>query len=190
MYIHYQLSEYESLLFQIHLKFNMKEKNSHDFSLLLLEMSERHQIRINHQISWVDMFHIAPGSFQYHLLKPEITQSIPTKRNKCNEENTLRVFDCYNDYYMKKLDCSLPWLQNYSGSLRKCGSTDSIDRLIETMTNLDKNENEINRMGCNKSNCKTTKWNVVKSEALEAASKNVGEIGFKISYSTKVINNI
>ena len=94
MYIHYQLSEYESLLFQIHLKFNMKEKNSHDFSLLLLEMSERHQIRINHQISWVDMFDIAPGSFQYHLLKPEITQSIPTKRNKCNEENTLTGYIC------------------------------------------------------------------------------------------------
>ena len=92
-------------------------------------------------------------------------------------------------YYMKKLDCSLPWLQNYSGSLRKCGSNDSIDRLIETMKNLDENENEIDRMGCNKPNCKSTKWNVVKSEALEASSKNAGEIGFKISYSTKV-NNI
>ena len=54
----------ESSLFQIHLKFKMKEENSHDFSLFLLEMSERHQIQINHQISWVDMFHIAPGSFQ------------------------------------------------------------------------------------------------------------------------------
>ena len=89
--------------FQIHLKFKMIEENSHDFSLFVLEMSERHQIQINHQISWVDMFHIAPGSFQYHLLKPEITKSIPTKRNKCNKENSLRVFDCYNDYYMIEL---------------------------------------------------------------------------------------
>ena len=120
------------------------------------------------------MFHIAPGTFQYHLLKPETTKAITTKRHTCNKENTSRVTDCYNEYYMKKLNCSLPWIQNYNGTLQKCGSEKNLDDLIEIMMNLDKQEEmtELAKMGCTIPNCQTTKWNVVKSEVLQVTLFN------------------
>ena len=168
------------------MKIEMQKKASHNFSIILLELSSKNESKMNQQIAWTDMFHIQPGTFQYHLIKPTITKALSTKRHVCNEENTSSITSCYNELYMKKLNCSFPWLENYVGPLQKCGSDKNINELIEMIMNLDESSIDMKRLGCNIPNCEATKWSVVKSEGLRASSNNIGQVGFKISHSTKV----
>ena len=57
--------------------------------------------------------------------------SVNTNHHRCKESNDFKLTNCYNEFYMKKMNCSFPWLKSYNGSLRKCGANDYLKDLVD-----------------------------------------------------------
>ena len=85
-----------------------------DFDLLLVEIHPRNQSLMNQEYSWENLDFIKPGRYSLNFLRPTITKNIQTSKHDCNENNSLQVTKCYDEFYMSKMNCSFPWLKSYT----------------------------------------------------------------------------
>ena len=92
---------------QILFKFRMK-----GFKSFLIEIHPKDQSLMNQRYSWENLIYLRKEKFTSITFKAEVFQSVKTKENFCNEENSLKITNCYDNFYMLKLNCSFPWLKN------------------------------------------------------------------------------
>ena len=64
----------------------------------------------------------------YH---PTITRNVNTRYHKCNEDNSNKITSCYDNFYMKKLNCSFPWLLEKNTNLNNGGNTGSSSEILK-----------------------------------------------------------
>ena len=138
---------------------------------LLLEVHPRHQSLMNQDYTWENIYYFISGKEVWHTFSPTIFNLVKTKHQPCNEENSLKVTQCFDDFYMSKINCSFPWLESDKGSgLPKCGSKHKVYDLIHLIKGMADPDNEIHKelstKGCNIPNCVNTKWTEVKSDGI------------------------
>ena len=144
----------------------------------------------------------------YH---PTITRNVNTRYHKCNEDNSIKITSCYDNFYMKKLNCSFPWLvqhKNLNGGsgtpkpfdmskspimYKKCGHDHHIDKLVEiikaTSNPNDELTKELEDFGCTIPNCETTEWIEEAYQTFDygVTSKTRSKIEVQFSSSRKVL---
>ena len=82
------------------------------FKSFLIEIHSKDQSLMNQRYSWENVIYLRKEKFTSITFKAEVFQSVKTKDNYCNEENSLKITNCYDKFYMLKLNCSFPWLKN------------------------------------------------------------------------------
>ena len=150
------------------LEFNMTTPKT-----LLLEVHPRHQSLMNQDYTWENIYYFIPGKVVWRTFSPTIFKSVKTKHQDCNEVNSLKVTQCFDNFYMSKLNCSFPWLKsddNNYGSLEKCGSKHKVYDLINLIKGIADPDSDIHKelstKGCNIPNCVNTKWREEKSDGI------------------------
>ena len=138
---------------------------------LLLEVHPRHQSLMNQDYTWENIYYFIQGKVVWRTFSPTIFKSVNTKHQACNEENSLKVTQCFDDFYMSKINCSFPWLESDNGSgLPKCGSKHKVYDLIRLIKGMADPDNQIHEelssKGCNIPNCVNTKWREEKSDGI------------------------
>ena len=70
--------------------------------------------------------------------------------------------DCYDDFYMMKLNCSFPWTSFKNDKYAKCGTQQKISDLVNLINEVNMGSQEIMKeikdFGCNEQNCHQTTW--------------------------------
>ena len=100
-------------------------------------------------------------------------RKIKTKNHECCETNDMKMTKCLDDFYIRKLNCTFPWLNNVIlGSLEKCGSKHYIYDLMELINIVAKGENISNEVEkCLVPNCATASWRMMNKEVSSFNSK-------------------
>ena len=131
------------------------------------------------------------NSFYSKISQATIMKRVNTKKHQCVEDNSFKLAKCYDDFYMKKISCSFPWLKSYSGPLRKCGSDDKIKDLVELVNQVNLREpniiKEIKDFGCSTSNCEEVKWSISSWQRAEVNVPNMTYLELNFPSSSKVL---
>ena len=160
-----------------------------NFKSIIIEVHQKHNSLMNQKYTWEKMNYLREGKFSSITFKPTIKESISTHLNKCNEKNSLKLTKCFDEFYMRKLNCSFPWLKKYNGNLQKCGNKQNLldfKHLIkQTLTAGSSANLEAKNFGCMVPNCIETKWEEAKYEGFEA-TKYKSQIFFRFPASSEV----
>ena len=100
-----------------------------EFWSLIIETHSKDQSVMNQIFSWQNVNTIKPGMSSSRYWNAVIRKKTKTHKYACRENNSMKVTECYNEFYMRKLGCSFPWLKNYEGTLPTCSYNDSISTL-------------------------------------------------------------
>ena len=69
---------------------------------------------------------------------------------------------CFNDFYMMKLNCSFPWLKSKNDKYLKCNAQNRVNDLVNLINEVNQGTpdvmKEIKDFGCNEQNCQQTNW--------------------------------
>ena len=136
-----------------------------------IELHQRNQSKMNHRWKYSNLqYYTDPTIAQDRYLISSIQKKVKTRNYTCDESNAIQVTNCLDEYYMKQLNCSFPWLQTEFHDLKKCWSNHYIDDLKKLVTNVSKiNIKHLEEVEhCLVPNCVTTKWKTLKKEKMES----------------------
>ena len=160
---------------------------------ILIEVHPKHQSRMNQRYTWETLNYLRKDKFASITYKASIQKSLKTKNYNCHINKLVKTTSCYDKFYMLKLNCSFPWIQNYAGNLDKCGPKEYIKDLINIIkgvitpnTELFK---EIQKFGCSIPKCMNTKWAEAKAEGFQTRA-NKSQILLRFPSSSEVCTNI
>ena len=100
-----------------------------DLYSLIIETHSKDQSVMNQIFSWQNVNTIKPGMTSSRYWNAVIRKKTKTHKYACHENNSMKVTECYDEFYMRKLGCSFPWLINYEGTLPTCSFNNSISTL-------------------------------------------------------------
>ena len=113
-------------LLQIEVTFDMT-----NITQIWFEVHPREESMMNRLYSKSKLNLIYKGKdilLSYH---PTITRNVNTRYHKCNEDNSNKITSCYDNFYMKKLNCSFPWLLEKNTNLNNGGNTGSSSEILK-----------------------------------------------------------
>ena len=71
---------------------------------------------------------------------------------------------CFDEFYMMKLNCSFPWLKSQNDKYPKCGAKHKVNDLVNLINEVNRGTpdiiEEIGDFGCNEQNCQQTNWEI------------------------------
>ena len=180
---------------------------------VVFKLHERHQSMLNQQWNLKDTFLLSPdGTWQFYTyevmsksmkitpfvhfrnIQATVLKRVNRKRHNCVEDNSFLLTKCFDDFYMKKLNCSFPWKKSLNGSLQKCGPNDKIKDLVTLVNSVNLgNSNiikELEEFGCYKSNCEEVKWSISSWQRANTGVQNKTflELNFPSSSKVKTIS--
>ena len=102
---------------------------------MIAHFHEKGQSTLNYKVEQEQAWKLVPG-YGVRNLKSMLQTRITSKSYKCNDKGTSSLFQCANEFYMKKLNCSFPWIENHT--LTQCNSngTHDIDTLLDLFQEL------------------------------------------------------
>ena len=118
---------------------------------------------------------VADKIYQKKFGKQVVTQKLKTSKMDCIEDNSNNMMNCVNNFYAKKLGCTLPWIQE-SGA--KCTGKDKFEEFKNLSSKLLEAsiEKELIKEGCLIPNCHQRAWTVDSTEKFEVNDGNGGKI--------------
>ena len=144
-----------------------------DTDSFLIEVHPRNQSRMNNVWSFTSMNHVVRKEIIWYYYGATTVKKLKTKKYDCIEENSMKITNCYDEFYMKNMNCSFPWLKINKISnetlLQKCGPNNTVDELknlIRKVANL----NSINPGKCMIPNCMNIEWKNTKTSMFEVPS--------------------
>ena len=131
---------------------------------LVVQIHAKDQSFMNLALLWENTGYIEPGiqsSKYYHGI---VKKRLNTKKYSCAKDY-VKHYQCVDNFFMKQMNCSFPWIKSYKGSLPKCWANKKVFELINlirTITNFKELYQEMLEYGC-EMNCETTSWTETKS---------------------------
>lgn len=148
------------------------------------------QGKINHQ-TIKNLILAVDGMIFNFTLQATMIKKVNTKKYTCDETNSMKVTNCYNEFYMHKLNCSFPWIEAEHLSYERCGPSQKIKDLVNLANNAniedEKLMEELKDFGCIIPNFQEIKWSV--SSWQKAGMGNLSHanaIGLNFPSSSKV----
>ena len=94
------------IFLQIHLHLNKT------FATSFIELHQKNQSKMNHKWKYSNLqYYIDPTLMEDTYLISSIQKKVKTRNYTCDESNTIEVTNCLDEFYMKQLKCSFPWLE-------------------------------------------------------------------------------
>ena len=122
-----------------------------------------------------------------------LSKNVHTKKYNCRPDSSFKITNCFDEFYMNKLNCSFPWLKSYNGPLQKCGSDNYVKDLVKHFGRVYNSDDEItkqlNEFGCTVPNCESITWletNKIAEQLYE--DKSYTKINLNFPSDSKVIN--
>ena len=135
---------------------------------LIIETHSMDQSLMNQIFSWESVNMIKRGISASRYFNAVINEKTKTHQYDCHENNSMKSTQCYDEFYMQKLGCSFPWLNNHEGTLPTCSFHNYISTLEDLIQNATNSGHPIHEelvsFGCTIPNCKNTIWSETKSE--------------------------
>ena len=95
--------------------------------------------------------------------KQEVTKRLKKSKFNCHENNSNQQTDCLNEYYVSKLNCTLPWISsNHLENRLQCQGKEKFNEfknLSMSIGNLEVNR-ELEKIGCTIPNCEERTWHI------------------------------
>ena len=175
------------------IKMDMAKIGIEKFHYLAFEIQEKGQSLMNSMRRFENVRYIDNGTnFVYAGVKLEMVKKLSTHNHKCNEDRNAKLHQCAEKYYMKKMNCSFPWVLN--SSLPVCKSIDDVKKLhghqTKMITQSAESWKELKSMDCWLPNCVQNYWNffAMKNIVFDEEPKN--EISFDIEIITNNVSCI
>ena len=124
----------------------------------LFEIHEIGQSLHNYYIDQRKIELIVPENiYRKKFGKQVVTQKLKTSKMDCHEDNSNRMMNCVNNFYTKKLGCTLPWIHE-NGT--KCTGKEKFEEFKDLSSKLlkDSVEKELVKEGCFIPNCHQRSW--------------------------------
>ena len=153
--------------FQIHFKLNKTFDNN------FVEIHQKDQSKLKYKLKYSDQQYLNPQDMYHEKYLASLREIKLKRRNyNCDESNSVQLAKCLDEFYMKKLNCSFPWLQTEQLNLQKCWNNHYIDDLKKLMKNVSKIHEERSEEveQCLTPNCVMTKWKTLKYEKFQMKS--------------------
>ena len=107
---------------------------------ILVELHAKDQSKMNQGWSYHDLYLLKIRKQEWYYLEPTIKRNIKTRNYNCYENNDMEQTNCLNNYYMSKMNCTLPWLVPTLESKEKCGANNFIKDLVHLIDDVAKGE--------------------------------------------------
>ena len=139
--------------------------NMTESKLFFVELHPRDQSVLNHHFTFDKIKSWMVENMYYNTyFTPTMIKRLKKRRHDCDEENSMKRNQCFDSFYMSKMNCSFPWLKNYQGPLERCGSGKHVDELTQLMKNVEEPKSELSeeltKFGCSTPNCWHTLWKI------------------------------
>ena len=89
---------------------------------------------------------------------------------------------CFNDFYMMKLNCSFPWLKSKKDKYSKCSAEHRVNDLVNLINEVNQGTpdvmKEIKDFGCNEQNCQQTNWEMSSWQKVYLKERSAAGISF------------
>ena len=82
-----------------------------DTDSFLIEVHPRNQSRMNNVWSFTSMNHVVRKEIIWYYYGATSVKKLKTQRYDCIEENSMKITNCYDEFYMQSMNCSFPWLK-------------------------------------------------------------------------------
>ena len=86
---------------------------------LVVQVHPKDQSFMNLALLWKNTGYIEPGiqsSKYYHGI---VKKRLNTKKYSCTN-HYVKHYQCVDNFLMKQMNCSFPWIKSYKGNLPKC----------------------------------------------------------------------
>ena len=82
---------------------------------------------------------------------------------------------CFNEFYMMKLNCSFPWFKSKNDKYQRCGSKHKVNDLVNIINEVNQGSPDImeaiEEFGCNEQNCEQTSWEIASWQKINLKEK-------------------
>ena len=143
---------------------------------------------MNYVCSSFDFYRSSNGSWNEYYIEPIINTKIKTKNYNCYQESDMNHANCFNDFYMSKLNCTFPWMAigSSNGSREQCGNKHFIKDLIDLIDGVIKGFNlSLDVQKCLIPNCNSLTWKITRHDSSNI-SPNTSGVGFDFDTGRKV----
>ena len=82
-----------------------------DTDSFLIEVHPRNQSRMNNVWSFTSMNHVVRKEIIWYYYGATSVKKLKTQKYDCIEENSMKITNCYDEFYMQSMNCSFPWLK-------------------------------------------------------------------------------
>ena len=114
-----------------------------------------------HKIEWM-----APKTtYRKKFGKQVVTRMLKTSNTDCHEDNSNKMMNCVNNFFAKKLGCTLPWVKEKEA---KCTGKEKFEEFKNLSAKLKGNSigKELMEEGCPIPNCQERTWTVYFTETV------------------------
>ena len=125
------------LIFKIGFQLNVSKISGYD---IVVEVHPRGQSKMNYGWSYFDFYRSKNGSWNEYYIEPIIETKIKTENHNCYQESDMNQANCFNDFYMSKLNCSFPWLPSSNVTREQCANKHFIKDLVDLIDGVIKGE--------------------------------------------------
>ena len=129
--------------------------------------------------------------------KQEVTKRLKKTKFDCHENNSNQQTDCLNEYYVSKLNCTLPWVPsnnpNNHKNIQKCQGKEKFTKFRNLSMSIGNPEviGELEKKGCIIPNCEERTWHIDSAQKENISNFNISEknlmITISFSHSSKVL---
>ena len=129
------------------------------------ELHQKSNSKMNNKWKYFDVQYINELNITHETyLVSSIQKKIKSRNYNCDESNTVQITKCMDEFYMKEMNCSFPWLHAEYLNLQKCWKNHNIDdlkNLVKKVSKIHENHSEEVEK-CLTPNCIMTKWKTKK----------------------------
>ena len=121
--------------------------------------------------------------------KQVVTRMLKTSNTDCNEDNSNKMMNCVNNFFAKKLGCTLPWVKENEG---KCTGKEKFEEFKNLSAKLidARTTKELREEGCIIQNCHQRAWTIDSTEKFDmekGGNESSSFIHFVFPHYTKVL---
>ena len=138
-----------------------------------IEIHEIGQSLHNYYIDQRKIEYIASAkTYRKKFGKQVVTQKLKTSKMDCNEDNSNKMMNCVNNFYAKKLGCTLPWVRQNGV---KCTGKEKFEEFKNLSTKVIEAgiEKELMEEGCLIPNCHQRTWTIDSTTTFESEEQKI-----------------
>ena len=133
-----------------------------------IEVHEEDQSKHNYYIDRRKIEYILNNEISFVKFgKQIVTKNLKTSKRDCQEDNSIKLTNCLNSFYAKKLGCILPWVQE---SGERCTGKEKFEEFRNLTKGIEEPEiqKELLDQRCTIPNCHRRTWTIDSTKMVDS----------------------